>query len=869
MRKYQQKQLLELINTLGEVHVEIRRLLTARETQDVIGLLSDCQGSAAQIGEFIEQLEGEGTKTVSFLEEYCELLYQISVAISGQDNDDVFFGHLQGQLVKIENSIRNDLKPNRFEMVFLPYKASMWDSMESVWLAAKDDPQCDAYVVPIPYYDRLPDGTMGQMHDEGGQYPDYVPVVDWRKYNIEQRRPDIIVNHNPYDDWNYVTSVHPNFYSKRLKNLTDLLIYIPYFVCVSDVPKHFCVCNAVLYADKVIVQSEKIKETYLREFRKMEEENDCKGRFGDAETKFLTLGSPKFDKAINTRREDCQVPDAWMKLIGKSDGTRKKVILYNTSISELLEGNEKVLIKLRYVFDCFRGRDDVVLLWRPHPLNVAAYESMRPQLVDGYLDIVAEYKRQGWGIYDDTADLHRAIAISDAYYGDGSSLVAFYQCTGKLVMIQDAGVSKSDVGATALVFGNLYDDGDNFWFTAYYFNTLFKMDKQTWKAEYVGSFPNEEMYGWRLYGSITAYNEKLYFAPGFAHEIAEYNHECNTFRKISITDTMGKMVIQDFPGSKFNEAVLYKTCLFFVGFSYPAIIKMDMITGRLDFFSDWFEPLNKLISNHDGYYFKSVCVVGSCITAAALSANAVVIFDMDTCISKVYEVGSKTCLYSGICFDGTNYWLSPRYDGPIVKWNPKATYKEYQSFPDGFISGMLSFWNICCSDAYVWLFPNQANMALKINVQDERIVIAEEFQQECEFDLPGCSNYIFSKVIGDEIFAHTGKTNRLISYNNRTGHRREESVLLSRKAINAMKPMRLQFFIKDIAKCKTEYDCYYYENAFLALNDFLNYVVQHGESENAKALYEKQIEIFKEMNEQADGTSGTVIFQYCKQAMIC
>ena len=34
----------------------------------------------------------------------------------------------------------------RKEVVFLPYKASMWDSLESVWKAAEEDPDCVAYV---------------------------------------------------------------------------------------------------------------------------------------------------------------------------------------------------------------------------------------------------------------------------------------------------------------------------------------------------------------------------------------------------------------------------------------------------------------------------------------------------------------------------------------------------------------------------------------------------------------------------------------------------------------------------------------------------------------------------------------------------
>ena len=48
--------------------------------------------------------------------------------------------------------------------------------------------------------------------------------------------------------------------------------------------------------------------------------------------------------------------------------------------------------------------------------------------------------RSGWGIYDDTAELDRAVVLSDAYYGDKSSVVQVYQETGKPLMIQNVEV---------------------------------------------------------------------------------------------------------------------------------------------------------------------------------------------------------------------------------------------------------------------------------------------------------------------------------------------------------------------------------------------------------------------------------------------
>lgn len=54
----------------------------------------------------------------------------------------------------------------RRSVVFLPYKASAWDSLESVWRAAEANSDCDAYVIPIPYYYKNSDGSFGEMRYE-------------------------------------------------------------------------------------------------------------------------------------------------------------------------------------------------------------------------------------------------------------------------------------------------------------------------------------------------------------------------------------------------------------------------------------------------------------------------------------------------------------------------------------------------------------------------------------------------------------------------------------------------------------------------------------------------------------------------------
>ena len=67
----------------------------------------------------------------------------------------------------------------------------------------------------------------------------------------------------------------------------------------------------------------------------------------------------------------------------------------------------------------------------------ATIKSTCPELWEEYERIVQNYKEAKWGIYDDTADLDRAVVLSDAYYGDMSSVVELFKVLKKPIMIQN------------------------------------------------------------------------------------------------------------------------------------------------------------------------------------------------------------------------------------------------------------------------------------------------------------------------------------------------------------------------------------------------------------------------------------------------
>lgn len=447
MRKQIKNDIDNLIALMDEAHKEI----------GVCEELSvECQNCAITIGTTLENDEEEDKKIncpcagsyghiVSELEQYCELMYQLHETFFDENTSQDVANTIINEIKTVFGDIKEmiDHIEVRKEVVFLPYNASMWDSLESVYLRYKAEPDYDAYVIPIPYYDKTPEGKFANMHYEGDRFPCDIPITDYNAYNLELRHPDIIYIHNPYDGTNYVTSVHPFFYSKNIKKFTDKLVYIPYFVL--DEPRYpyeggyenFVVVPAVIHADTVIVQSEMMRQVYINTMTKEVGENSRR----IWERKILGLGSPKFDRVKRLRDNPVDMPEDWKQKIYKADGSKKKVILYNTSVVAMLKYRQSMIDKIHSVLVFFKSNtDNVVLLWRPHPLMKQTLASMRPELLDEYLDIVSRYQEADYGIYDTTSDIDRAIAIADAYYGDASSVVVLCQHAGIPVMIQNTDI---------------------------------------------------------------------------------------------------------------------------------------------------------------------------------------------------------------------------------------------------------------------------------------------------------------------------------------------------------------------------------------------------------------------------------------------
>lgn len=581
------------------------------------------------------------------------------------------------------------------EIVFLPYKASMWDSLESIWRAAAEDSEhCNAYVVPIPYADLTKEHTVKEWHCEIELFPKDVPVLDFRQVDLEKMHPDVIFIHNPYDYANYVTSVDSHYYSSELKKYTDKLVYVPYFVIGNNLPPHFAQAPGVVNADYVIVESEEIKEQYERYYP----------GGNPPEGKFLALGSPKYDKVLSAKREDYELPERWQKLLNG-----RKSILYNTGVSAVLQNRDTYLKKVRSVFDTFKQRDDVVLWWRPHPLLEATFDSMVPEQAEEYRQLREEYIQAGWGIYDDSPELERAIIWTDAYYGDQSSVVWMYQATGKKILIQN--VFAID-GMKNVNFYNMVKDGENFYFADYCQGKISRFNLVEKKINTIAYIPEKYRQGPYAYGTLAKVGTKFLVAPLCENRIIEYEEEMNEFREGYVLqneymNAMGAVI----------QSVHYKNKVYFIACRSNEIVEYNEITKKYTSLKDWFALVEPHISNANSEIMDmrdllhSSCQHGQYLFFAIPQGNLILQLDMETDGFVLHRIGDVSLRFQNLTIDGDVLWILC-VNGSILRWDLKDNsiriYREHLNIL-GLTNKVFTYGDIVASEGKVYLLPLQAH----------------------------------------------------------------------------------------------------------------------------------------------------------------
>ncbi|WP_156922277.1 CDP-glycerol glycerophosphotransferase family protein [Cohnella thermotolerans] len=683
MRLQRKLQLLELTDTLKEA----LQFLGTPAAAGANFLQDDCLVCVSQIASALKDEENR---------HYAELLCEAC-------EDDIRSGQFEAacRTADLLSKWIQEHVQVQYEIVFMPYKAEMWDALDSVWRAAKADPRCVVRTVPIPYQSLGP--QLESLTDEydGDRFPSYVEITHYNDYDLGLHRPDVIFIHNPYDAYNRVTRVHPRYFSSNLIQYTDKLVYIPYFMSLGRLNPSLPRLPSASNSWRIFVESEFIRREYLAN-----EELDP--------NRVVALGSPKLDYLHAKMQAGASMPPEWEEAL-----QGRTVFFYNSTLSRLL-GDDDVVKDMQEVFRFFAGRPDLAVIWRPHPLSVQTLKSTRPHLLESYLSLVEEFKRIPNAVYDESEEMHGAILHSDAYIGDYSSVLIPYVVTGKpiLKLYPNVMACLNDLGAgpawldyrdepyipLAVGPGTIHDGV--LLFPALNRGRLFALDLGTEQITEAPGFPADRYVYARLFALSCVYGDNVWLIPDRAAAVMKYNRQTGEISEHPLPSNRSQVE------RRFAVAVQHGRHAWLLPAQYDRIVRLDLETGEMKAYK--FKLANFSQGGHsmcaDGVVFHNELWI------ALPERQTIVQMNLATGDMKAHKPNFLREPIRAIVTDGAALWLV--LDTAIAQWNPytKET-RMHCDWPEGFAGGDQPFCGAAFDGEYVWLVPHDANMIVKIAVE--------------------------------------------------------------------------------------------------------------------------------------------------------
>lgn len=266
-------------------------------------------------------------------------------------------------------------------------------------------------------------------------------------------------------------------------------------------------------------------------------------------------------------------------------------------------------------------------------------------------------------------------------------------------------------------------DGNSLYFAEALGNEIFCWDMRINKISLLCTIREEDEYGKRLFGGMVIYEGDLFLFPFFATGIYRVNLQTGNYTVVGLPENS----IKEYDtAAKFIDVHLYQDVIYAIPASFPGILKLPCNSNEVTVYDTWIQKIPDELLNADPAFFRKTLLMDNRIYAPSCKGNIVMIFDLRKGDCIVKEVGTKKCRFSGICYDKGIFWLSPRDDGPIIKWNENENmWWEYDAFPKDYIAGNtvgITIWR-----NKVMIFPQKANMILAVDCMDDTI---KEWKEE-------------------------------------------------------------------------------------------------------------------------------------------
>ncbi len=285
-----------------------------------------------------------------------------------------------------------------------------------------------------------------------------------------------------------------------------------------------------------------------------------------------------------------------------------------------------------------------------------------------------------------------------------------------------------------ICFRNVCMINQHAWFSADNFNALCYMDLKSHLVHYVASIPNEDFFAQNLYIDIKYVDEKLILTPSCANEIAVYDINTSTFQKYKLKPPKDFGKLPYIPRLKFFSSIVSGHSIYFIARRYPAIVELNLKDNSVLYYDEWLNEIQEYIQYPLAYFRQDVAVQGDSFFLISPSSNIIMEFNTKTKKTALFNGNDIKISYSTITQTDDTLWLDTLHAGSIhiakIAQNRIYDVNKIKNYPHKFKGGEVNFFHSIQKGDFIYYFPFNANMIIKVNKITANITDILQFSVE-------------------------------------------------------------------------------------------------------------------------------------------
>jgi len=614
------------------------------------------------------------------------------------------------------------------KVLFIVYRAEWWGCFESLCAQECAREDTAVYIMPVPRYERnlqtmeidfKREHFSPEMPRES--LPEGAQLADYRNFPLDQMLERIYI-HNPYDSSYLLDSVPADFYSSNLKRSARRLIYVPHLLYLGGIPEEYAASPVYDYVDAIYLPTKEAGFSLPVEY--------------DGKVEIVPSGIPGYLERIGertSRREREEQPGHGEKP-GQAAHREKpartaqegKKLLFCLSYMNLYYGTEKILQKVKDVFEYFRYHNNIQLIFRPDEDIRGKLPWLQESVRKKYQELETYFKMNRIGIWDESPDLYRAAAEADGIISAGHMMDVLFGVQGKYMLHLDNTLrpvpTQEDLCIPSLWAMTAVEkqDGVELWFVPEGTRLICRMmlpgemfldgtaskgpaekngkgavlpetrlteengkravgksgkraAKKTGKkcntrqkirpeVEIIAKVP-DDFNGWLRYNNITKAGDCLYLSPFSTGGIWKYEIDTGIFRETYLPGAGDSSISLTFPYGKY---------LYMIPRMYPGIVKYDMETDEAEILDGWVEEMDSRTAQEhrkEPYFIWAVKQEGNMLYMASSKCDIWMEFDMDRDTWQMKSMGLPGMRWVDMVKYGDYVWLFPYGGDEVVCWN--------------------------------------------------------------------------------------------------------------------------------------------------------------------------------------------------------